>query len=164
MPTPRDLSAHRAVRRLPVGDHSEVLVDLHEGELIVRQLDLVVAGTTGHLRLVREYRSHSPVERGFGPGWSYSAGPGFEPDTGGEPETFTDARGRVVTLHRDSGGLVSKVVDPLGAGAASFAYDRSGRAGAAHRARRGHHRLPLGRGRAPGGHHRSARRRRGDRL
>ncbi|MEV0749481.1 DUF6531 domain-containing protein (plasmid) [Streptomyces sp. NBC_00184] len=127
MPTPRDLSAHRAVRRLPVGDHSEVLVDLHEGELIVRQLDLVVAGTTGHLRLVREYRSHSPVERGFGPGWSYSAGPGFEPDTGGEPETFTDARGRVVTLHRDSGGLVSKIVDPLGAGAASFAYDRSGR-------------------------------------
>ncbi|TXS34635.1 RHS repeat protein [Streptomyces sp. or43] len=127
MPMPRDLSAHRAVRRLPVGDLGEVLVDLHEGELIVRQLDLVVAGTGRHLRLVREYRSHSSVDLGFGPGWSLSAGPGFEPDAGGEPVTFTDARGRVVTLHRDSDGLVSKIVDPLGAEAAAFAYDRSGR-------------------------------------
>ncbi|MFG3142106.1 DUF6531 domain-containing protein [Streptomyces sp. NPDC048211] len=127
MPTSRDLPAHRAVRRLPLGDLGELLVDLHEGELIVRHLDLVVAGTGRHLRLVREYRSQSVAELGFGPGWSYSAGPGFAPDTGGEPVTFTDARGRVVTLHRDSDGLVSKIVDPLGAEAASFAYDRSGR-------------------------------------
>ncbi|MEU8508021.1 DUF6531 domain-containing protein [Streptomyces brevispora] len=126
MPTPRDLPAHRAVRRLPLGDLGEVLVDLHEGELIVRQLDLVLAGTGRHLRLVREYRSHSTAELGFGPGWSYSTGPGFEPDTGSEPVTFTDDRGRVVTLHRDSEGLVSKIVDPLGAEVASFAYDRSG--------------------------------------
>ncbi|MGX1676057.1 DUF6531 domain-containing protein [Streptomyces sp. NPDC055400] len=127
MPTPRDLPAHRAVRRLSLGNLGEVLVDLHEGELIVRQLDLVVAGTGRHLRLVREYRSHSSANLGFGTGWSYSAGPGFEPDTEGEPVTFTDARGRVVTLHRDSDGLVSKIVDPLGAEAASFVYDRSGR-------------------------------------
>ncbi|WNI26211.1 DUF6531 domain-containing protein [Streptomyces sp. ITFR-16] len=127
MPTPRDPSAHRAVRRLPLGDLGEVLVDLHEGELIVRQLDLVVAGTGRHLRLVREYRSHAQDGRGFGPGWSYRAGPGFAPDTEGEPVTFTDGRGRVVTLHRDADGLVSKIVDPLGAEAASFAYDRAGR-------------------------------------
>ncbi|WP_406099132.1 DUF6531 domain-containing protein [Streptomyces sp. NBC_01013] len=127
MPTSRGLPAHRAVRRLPLGDLGELLVDLHEGELIVRHLDLVVAGTGRHLRLVREYRSHSLVELGFGPGWTYGAGPGFPPDTGSEPVTFTDARGRVVTLHRDSEGLVSKVVDPLGAEVGAFAYDRSGR-------------------------------------
>ncbi|MET7343082.1 DUF6531 domain-containing protein [Streptomyces sp. NPDC005547] len=127
MPTPRDLPVHRAVRRLPVGDVCELLVGLHDGELIVRQLDLVVAGGSRPLRLVREYRSHSRVELGFGPGWSYTAGPGFEPDTGGEPVTVTDDRGRVVSLHRDADGLVSKIVDPLGAEAASFAYDRAGR-------------------------------------
>ncbi|WP_330451597.1 MULTISPECIES: DUF6531 domain-containing protein [unclassified Streptomyces] len=127
MTTPRDLPAHRAVRCLALGDRCELLVDLHEGELIVRQLDLVVAGGSRHLRLVREYRSHSRAELGFGPGWSYAAGPGFEPDTTGEPVTFTDVRGRVVSLHRDAEGLVTKIVDPLGAEAASFAYDRAGR-------------------------------------
>ncbi|MFD9727309.1 DUF6531 domain-containing protein [Streptomyces sp. NPDC059072] len=126
MPTLRDTPGGRAVRRVPIGDRTELLVDLASGEPVLRRLDLVVAGAGRHLRLVREYRGGSRADEGFGPGWSLSAGEGNTIDRFGEPVTVTDSRGRVTTLHRDGEGRITKLIDPTGAQAAAFAYDAAG--------------------------------------
>ncbi|WP_244188213.1 DUF6531 domain-containing protein [Streptomyces regalis] len=138
MPAPEDVPALcfspsrppswlSGVRRIPIGDLTEILVDLSEGELIVRQLDLVVAGAHRHLRLVREYHGLRRSEEGFGPGWTFSTGLGQAPDLSAEPLTVTDDQGRVTVLHRDREGRIVKTLDPLGAEAASYAYDALGR-------------------------------------
>ncbi|MFF3109868.1 DUF6531 domain-containing protein [Kitasatospora sp. NPDC057904] len=123
----RDFPDHRAVWRLPLGDLAELVVDLATGEPTFRQIDLVLAGSGRHLRLLREHRRASAAADGFGPGWLLCAGPGFEVDASGDPVTVTDGLGRTVTLHRDGDGMVAKVVDPAGGQAAAFAYDASGR-------------------------------------
>lgn len=127
MPTLRDHPDGRAVRRVPIGDRTELLVDLASGEPVLRRLDLVVAGTGRHLRLVREFRGASRADEGFGPGWTVSAGDGGSVDRGAEPVTVTDGQGRVTTLHRDGGGRFAKLIDPSGAQTAAFAYDTAGR-------------------------------------
>ncbi|TKK78718.1 RHS repeat protein [Herbidospora galbida] len=124
MSTFRDVHARHAVRRIPLGDAAEVLVDLRDGTPVVRWLDLVVPGTRAHLRLVREYRGDSRHEAGLGPGWRLDPAPVRGP--AGEP-VVVDDQGRVVTLHLDTGGLITKIVDPLGAQAAVFLYDLAGR-------------------------------------
>ncbi|WP_066363829.1 RHS repeat protein [Herbidospora mongoliensis] len=124
MSTLRDVHARHSVRRIPLGDAAEVLVDLRDGTPVVRWLDLVVAGTRAHLRLVREYRGGVREEAGLGPGWRLRPAPVRGP--AGEP-VIVDDQGRTVTLHRDTGGLITKIVDPLGAQAATFLYDLAGR-------------------------------------
>ncbi|GLX94061.1 hypothetical protein [Herbidospora sp. NBRC 101105] len=124
MSTLRDVHARHAVRRVPLGDAAEVLVDLRDGTPVVRLLELVVAGTRAHLRLVSEYRGDSRHEAGLGPGWRLDPAP--VRGRTGEP-VVVDDQGRVFTLHRDTGGLITKIVDPLGAQAAVFLYDLAGR-------------------------------------
>nr|WP_062343029.1 RHS repeat protein [Herbidospora sakaeratensis] len=124
MSTLRDVHARHAVRRVPLGDSAEVLVDLRDGTPVVRRLDLVVAGARTHLRLVREYRGDSRHDAGLGPGWRLDPAP--TRGRTGEPVVIDD-QGRVVTLHLDTGGLITKIVDPLGAQGAFFLYDLAGR-------------------------------------
>ncbi|WP_316784283.1 DUF6531 domain-containing protein [Streptomyces sasae] len=135
MPTPKDATTARparpwpsgglsALHRIPLGDLTEILVGLADGELTVRQLDLVVPGDLRPLSLVRTYRSRRRALRAdFGPGWALSAGPGAE----SAPDAVTDARHRPVVLHRADEGRVVKTADPLGAEVASYAYDADGR-------------------------------------
>ncbi|MBT2442565.1 RHS repeat protein [Streptomyces sp. ISL-36] len=127
MPTLPDSQVRRAVRRLPLGDRTELLVDLASGEPVLRRLDLVVAGAGGHLRLLREHRGHARLDEGFGPGWALSVGEGATIDRSREPVTVTGPHGRVTTLHRDGEGRFTKVLDPSGAQAAAFVYDAAGR-------------------------------------
>lgn len=115
------------MRRVPIGDRTELLVDLASGEPVLRRLDLVVAGTGRHLRLLREYRGASRADEGFGPGWSLSAGDGNAVDRDAEPVAVTDSQGRVTTLHRDGEGRIAKLLDPSGSQAAAFAYSAAGR-------------------------------------
>ncbi|GAA1522112.1 hypothetical protein GCM10009677_63780 [Sphaerisporangium rubeum] len=124
MPTLRDVHERRAVRRVPVGDLLEVLVGLDGGELAVRHLDLVYASAGRPVRLLREYRSRSRLRAGVGAGWRLVAPAAPE---GSEPSVLVDDQGRVVTLHGDEDGLITKIVDPLGAQAAALTYDRRGR-------------------------------------
>ncbi|MFJ8017178.1 RHS repeat protein [Streptomyces sp. NPDC096339] len=131
MPTFGDVPTRRAVRRLPLGDRTELVVDLFSGEPRVRTLELVVGGAGRDRRLVREYRGHVDRDEGFGPGWSLEAGAGLVVDQGRgpdlEPVAVTGADAGVATLHRDPDGRITKITDPAGAQAASFGYDASGR-------------------------------------
>ncbi|WP_214103097.1 hypothetical protein [Acrocarpospora catenulata] len=120
MPTLRDVHTRHAVRRIPLGDLSEVLIDLRDGELILRRLGLVIAGTGHHLRLILEHRSGSRTRAGL------QITPEPTLDAAGEP-VVVDDQGRVTTLHRDADGLITKIVDPLGAQVAAFTYDPAGR-------------------------------------
>lgn len=126
MPTLGEPVADRAVRRVPIGDRTELLVDLASGQPVLRRLDLVIAGTGRHLRLIREFRGGSTADEGFGPGWSVSAG-GATAGTGDDPLGFTDSQGRVTTLHRDGEGRFTKLLDPSGAQVAAFGYNAAGR-------------------------------------
>ncbi|MEU9609704.1 DUF6531 domain-containing protein [Streptomyces sp. NPDC048057] len=124
----RDAKTHPVAWSLPVGDRIDVLVDLAEGEVIVRQTDLVIENAGGNLRLTREHRGHSGAAVGFGPGWHLSCGVDqATPDPDGDPLTITDPQGRVTTLRRDPRGLVTEIVDPLGSTAATFGYDEAAR-------------------------------------
>ncbi|MER8039960.1 DUF6531 domain-containing protein [Streptomyces hydrogenans] len=125
MPTLGENAADRAVYRVPIGDRTDLLVDLASGQPVLRRLDLVVAGPEG-LRLVRSFRGGVTADEGFGPGWSVGAG-GAGAGPAAEPLGFADARGRVATLHRDGEGRFTKLLDPEGAEAALFGYDEHGR-------------------------------------
>ncbi|MFD9721486.1 DUF6531 domain-containing protein [Streptomyces sp. NPDC059076] len=130
-PTAVDVATPSAVR-VSLGDRTELVVDPASGELVLRQLDLVIAGTRRHLRLVREYRSRSSHDEGFGPGWSLSTGdPAVDRDHPDSeqpgPATITDDQGRITTLLRGADGRFTAVVDPTGVSVAVLTYDSAGR-------------------------------------
>ncbi|MFE5208763.1 DUF6531 domain-containing protein [Streptomyces sp. NPDC056600] len=114
------------VLRIPLGDLTEIGVDLAEGELTVRQLDLVVAGGEHPLRLVREYRGLRRGEGEFGPGWTFTAGQGVRQERADRAVRLVDARGRGAVLHRDGQGRIVRLTDPLGRHIASYHHDSAG--------------------------------------
>ncbi|MEY9841211.1 RHS repeat protein [Streptacidiphilus sp. EB103A] len=130
MPIPRD-DDRRAVRHFPVGAATTLTVELATGELVLYQQDLVIHQAGRELRLGREHRgrreeaadSDHPVQGSFGAGWMLSADPAFSVG----PSALIDPRGRVIALQRDHRGLVTVIVDPLGARAAELGYDAGGR-------------------------------------
>ncbi|MEV7816962.1 DUF6531 domain-containing protein [Streptomyces flaveolus] len=127
LPRPSPPPWLHGVRRFPLGDLTEIAVALADGELIVRQLELVVPGGEHPLRLVREYRSGRRDAEGFGPGWTFTAGPGVRREPTARAVTLVDARGRATVLHRDGAGRIVRALDPLGAEVAAYAYDAEGR-------------------------------------
>ncbi|WP_448316708.1 DUF6531 domain-containing protein, partial [Streptomyces sp. CO7] len=115
------------VLRIPLGDLTEIEVDLVEGELTVRQLDLVVAGGERPLRLVREHRGLRRSDgEGFGHGWTFTAGRGVRQEHSDRAVRLVDARGRAAVLHRDGDGRIVRLTDPLGQDIASYHYDSAG--------------------------------------
>ncbi|MFD5322357.1 DUF6531 domain-containing protein [Streptomyces sp. NPDC127092] len=126
MLAPGETVADRAVRRVPIGDRTDLLVDLASGAPRLRRLDLVIAGTGRHLRLVRVFHGDRAADEGFGPGWSLSV-EGATVEAGADPLRVIDALGRVTTLHRDAEGRFTKLLDPSGAQAGAFGYDAAGR-------------------------------------
>jgi hypothetical protein len=95
-----------AALRIPLGDLTEIGVDLVEGELTVRHLGLVVAGGEHPLGLVREYRgprrSKGRDEEDFGPGGSFTTGQGVRQERAEAAVRLVDGRGRSTVLHRDA--------------------------------------------------------------
>ncbi|MFD3533728.1 DUF6531 domain-containing protein [Streptomyces sp. NPDC058664] len=126
MPPPEETVADRAVRRVPIGDRTELLVDLASGQVVLRRLDLVIAGAGRPLRLTRVFHGGRAADEGFGPGWSVSA-EGADVEAGADPLRVTDSEGRVTALHRDGEGRFTKLLDPSGAQVAAFGYDTTGR-------------------------------------
>ncbi|MEU5401335.1 DUF6531 domain-containing protein [Streptomyces sp. NPDC005963] len=126
VPSAVDAAVPPAVR-VPLGDRTELVVDPASGELVLRHLDLVIAGTKEHLRLVREYRSRSPRDEGFGPGWSLSTGSAQVQDRASGPVTIIDDQGRTTTVDRTGDGRFTAVVDPTGVSVALLTYDPAGR-------------------------------------
>ncbi|WP_243859704.1 RHS repeat domain-containing protein, partial [Amycolatopsis arida] len=79
--------------RFPVSDRSELLVNTHNGNVVITARDLSIRGTGQNLSLSHVYNSKLPGAGAFGTGWSLNTGP----DLG---LTFD---GGDVVLHGESG-------------------------------------------------------------
>lgn len=121
MPTLGDVHGRHATRRFPVGDLTQLVIDLGSGRLIVRQLELTVSGAGRGVRLIREYRGREFSPRGFGPGWRLMTVPPTGTDDREPP--FEDAGGYGITPHRDRDGLITELVDRLGRRIAAYTYE-----------------------------------------
>lgn len=69
---------HYSFQSFPLADRTNARVNVANGNLLLDERDLNIAGTGLDLGLTRSYNSHDDVENGeFGQGWTFSTGTGL---------------------------------------------------------------------------------------